>query len=282
MVEIDEDFLDKLRKIRELANPERGGKPEEIANAESMLQRMLSDRGLSMADIDAIHAAAGIVHEGLEDRLDEWKQALLYHLGVNNFCKVLVFPREGEVPEQAIIVGEAGNIAHVKEMYAWLVEEFPQVTQEALEERKNWSWDGGYKEDESFMSYLARSSQNYLYDASQELAWFSPEIWQGSYLYGLVLGFGEKLAQHRREATPIEKAFSDSESIGSSLAVIEGPKEKQEEEVNEYVDQHFETETVDVVGTETPAFHEGREKGRTFPLERQIKDGALSTLAIQE
>jgi hypothetical protein len=169
-----------------------------------------------------------------------------------------------------VIVGEKPNIAVVKEMYAWLAGEFPRITTEALEERKNWTegpeeyWEAG-----NFQEYMTRQRMRYMFEDSRDMAWFSPGQWQESYLYGLATGLGEKLERERRKPTDLESSFMPM-TLG------------QEESVKEYVEQNFETETVEVTAEVTPAFIEGREKGLTLPTDLQVRYGAESSLEIEE
>jgi hypothetical protein len=260
--EIDADIIRRIKQIHTLTDKEQGVTDEEAANAASILSRLLSSHGLDIADLDALEDASGIVHEELVDSLDNWRQALLYHLSVNNFCKVMIFDSGDE--SKIVLVGEPANIVVVKSLYAWLVAEFPRITTEAMDAIMDWSDMGNWSEPESFMEYIRHHREMNIKQESQDMAYFDPDKWQSSYLYGLVMGIGTQLAEKRRKPTDKEESFTSS-----ALARIE--TDEKEEQVNDYVDQHFETETKEVKeDVHAATFVEGFERGKTFPLDPQV------------
>lgn len=127
----DERIIDKLRKVLAMT-----GSPveAEAATAMEMLQRLLTDHNLSMADLEVKGKAKPGVKEDSHDLAKAafaWKLDLAEAMADHYFC----WPIVNRWAKTVKFVGRPDNVESLKMLYAWVI---GQICQISASERRIW------------------------------------------------------------------------------------------------------------------------------------------------
>jgi hypothetical protein len=129
-------LINRLRKVLALTtSPEEG----EAAAASAMLQKLLTEHNLSIADLEKKGAAAPAITEQRPDlgkAAFRWKLSLADAIGRHYYCHSIV----DYASKRVAFVGRPDNVEALQMLYAWLI---GQIAQIANQERKRHAAETG-------------------------------------------------------------------------------------------------------------------------------------------
>ena len=137
---VDEKFLDRLRKVLALTtSPEEG----EAQAAAEMLQRLLTEHNLSMADLEAKGGKKhGVREQGhdLGKAAFTWKLDLAEAIADHYFCHAVV----DRSAKSVVFIGRPDNVESLQMLYAWVIDQIKRI---ASDERKQHQQGNGQHVD---------------------------------------------------------------------------------------------------------------------------------------
>ncbi len=199
-----QEIISKLQKLKAMAD--RPGSIGEAQNAASIMQKLLTEYNLSMADIQTVEErqnSMGKFDMNIDTKvplLSKWKQDLLGYLADANFCKYIYsLGRGGAGSSQGWLIGEEHNVEFVRRMYEIIVEQIvalrkiewrPNLAryQKAAQYRAESEYDPEY-DDEARYRYLY---QKYLEEGREQ--------WKLSWTAGAVETIGWRLWEQRQRS----------------------------------------------------------------------------------
>lgn len=116
MQQIDNSIIDKIRKLRALADTARGATEDEAMAAQQKMFELLAKHNLSLGELPTEEVSASDpVYGEMGERVNQtWKRTIGYGVAQLNFCKYLLW---GGKPQ---IIGTRANIAATKTMTEYL------------------------------------------------------------------------------------------------------------------------------------------------------------------
>lgn len=275
MATINNEILDRLKKIQNLAN--RAGTLHEAEVASAMLSKLLLQNNISMRDLDDIadQEKKRVTHERfyLNGR-NNWRRDLVYRLALANLCRALQY--EGR--PYMVIIGHDHNLIVVKEMYLWLSEKLPQLAKEAhkaaklapfptapqpidfgltIDEVRDWNYHSEEKTAYSKARYQHSIESDSWHDAR-----YHGKTWVNSFLVGAVSGVCEKMREERDALK--NEVTADQYAL---VPVIE-------QEVEDYMNSVFNPKTTGGRRITSPgAYKAGQAAGRDVNTARQVNSG---------
>lgn len=133
--EVTPDFIDKLRKILALTTSPVEG---EAAAAAAMLQKLLTSRNLTMADLEAKGASGPGVREETTDlgkAAFQWKLDLASAIAEHYYCYAII-----RADKTIQFIGRPENIKALQMLYLWLVDQIKRISADA---RRVWIAERG-------------------------------------------------------------------------------------------------------------------------------------------
>jgi hypothetical protein len=127
---MDARLQSRLSKLLERSKDERGTSEVERMVAAEMLQRLLTQHNLDMADLESKghQAKPGVKEEGhdLGKAAFTWKLNLAEAIAEHYFCIALV----NRHAKTVTFVGRPDNVESLKMLYAWVIEQIKQLSAE--------------------------------------------------------------------------------------------------------------------------------------------------------
>lgn len=196
---MEEKILDRLRKVLELSR--RGGTEAESQAAAEMLQKLLTQYNLDIADLETRgHKAQGVSEAqgaDLGKAAFKWKLDLAEVIAGHYFCAPMI----DRVEKTVRFVGRPDNIESLKMLYAWLIEQIKQIS---AEERRKWQVENHEHVD--------------------------PLRWQVNFGLGVVSRLGGRLAELKRKR---EESHVPAEDAITALVRV------RDTEVSDYLEATY-------------------------------------------
>ena len=130
----------KIRKLLNLADPSRGGTPDEVATAASKAQQLLLEHNLTVEDLGSPEEEAEKIGKetiNLEATYltSPWHASLIHGISSPLMCRVIYHPAKAGKAGRVSIVGEKGNVEVLKYFYTYL---YRTIDKMAVDFREGW------------------------------------------------------------------------------------------------------------------------------------------------
>lgn len=252
--QVSQDIIDRIKKVKALADQGEAG---EMENAAAMLSRLLVKYNLSMSQIED-HGNDGMVDTMVYTEAagpTNWRSELVAMLADHHFCRVIYQKLGGSY--QWIVIGRKHNQESVLSMYEYLEEEInrrgatelikAKVEPNNIEVR---SFSSAYASTYEYL--LSQDEANKAWD-SWDLANTDPRRWANSWRLGAVRGIGDRLDAERT-------AMQEENQAEWSIAPFPN------QEVEDFINENF---TIDpseerILKAERSIYNLGRVAGRSI------------------
>lgn len=129
MSDVPENILEKIRKLKAMADRPAGNE-EEAAVAAAKMQELLFQYNLSLDQVDAKIKKSEYIRTDSPLR-DNWKRVLIGYIATNNFCTAVK-----TVKGQMAVIGKPHNVEIVMFLYDYLSKTIDRLAGEGWDEVK--------------------------------------------------------------------------------------------------------------------------------------------------